>query len=260
MSVEQKALAQQITAQQVSGARAAAERMGAAAGPVLAALAKDPKSSVRLLVLELAPLAPSFDSSRAVIGLLDDPNTTVRAVAKGDLAVCFQKEAVPELLRALEKKPDAELTAAIIRQVGIAGDKSNIGILQRYASSSDPQVSHTAMIAMARLGDSAQRARIIADLTSMDMQVRVQALRDCQYVGDKSLAKHFVPILDDSRDFMVTTPPHIEPMVVVRVCDIAVQTMAYMGFQFSFPAQFLARRTAAELAEAKKLAADAPGQ
>ena len=260
MNADQRMLAQQIMAQQVPEARATTERIGAAAGPVLAEMAKQPKSAVRLLVLELAPLAPSPDGARAVIGLLGDSNSTVRAVAKSDLAVCFQKEVVPDLVRALESKPDGEVTAALILQIGIAGDKSHIPTLQRYLRDPDKQVSHAASNAMARLGDAAQRGRIIADLKNPDPPVRVQALRDCQYVSDKSLAREFGLALDDTRDFMMSTPPHIEPVVWVRVCDIAVQTMAYMGFQFSFQAQFLERRSWPELLEAKKLAETAPAQ
>jgi hypothetical protein len=255
LSPQQKVLGQQILAEQIPAARVSAEHLGAAAGPVLEILAKHEKSKVRLLVLELAPLAVSVESSRSVITLLSDSNPTVHAVALGDLAVCSQKEVVPDLLKVLDPRPDADVTKAVIRQIGIAGDSNQIRDLRPYLSNSDPEIAHQASIAMARLGDQAERDKIVKSLNSSDAQVRVGALRDCQYVADKGLVKYFGPVLDDFRDFMVVTPPHIEPIVVVRVCDIAVQTMAYMGFQFSYSAQFLARRSMAELAEAKMMVA-----
>jgi len=110
---------------------------------------------------------------------------------------------------------------------------------------------------MARLGDETERDEIVAELRSLDPRQRVQGLRDSQYVADQALAAYFSPALDDLSDFMVITSPHIEPVIVARVCDIAVQTMAYMGFQFSFAAQFPARRSAEELAEARAVAAAA---
>jgi hypothetical protein len=108
---------------------------------------------------------------------------------------------------------------------------------------------------MARMGDETERGRIVSELLSGDPRQRVQGLRDSQYVADKSLAGYFGPALEDLSDFMVITAPHIEPVVVARVCDIAVQTMAYMGFLFSFRAEILARYAVAELAEAGTIAA-----
>jgi len=253
LSPQQKMLGQEILAQQVPEARAAAEKLGPAAGPVLLSLAKHEKQRVRLLVLELAPLAPSVDTSRAVIGLIEDPNSTVRSVAVGDLAVCWQNEIVPDLVKVLEKKPETDVTIAVIRQIGLAGSDKNIRDLRPYESAREQEVAHQAALAMARLGDRAEREKVILGLSSSNPQVRVQALRDCQYIGDKALIKYFMPALDDIRDFMIITPPHMEPVVRARVCDIAVQTMAYMGFRFSFQAQFLARRTPAELEEAKRM-------
>jgi len=255
LSPQQKILGREILAQQVPEARATAEKLGPAAGPVLLTLAKHEKARIRLLVLELAPLAPSVDTSRAVIGLVQDSNSNVRSVAIGDLAVCWQKEVVPDLLKVLEKQPDPDLTTAVIRQIGLAGSDRNIGDLRPYESAREQEVAHQAALAMARLGDGTERKKIIDGLAALNPQVRVQALRDCQYIGDKTLIRYFGPTLDDIRDFMVITPPHIEPVVTARVCDIAVQTMAYMGLQFSFQAQFLARRTVAELEEAKRMVA-----
>jgi hypothetical protein len=202
-------------------------------------------------VLELAPLAISVESSRSVIALLSDANPTVHAVAMGDLVICFQKEIVPDLLNVLKQRPDAEVTKTVIVQIGKAGTDAHIRDLRPYLLHPDAQIAHQASIAMAKLGDREGRQKIVGSLLSADAQTRVAGLRDCQYVGDKELARHFAPLLDDFRDFMVITPPHIEPIVVARVCDITVQTMAYMGFAFTYSAQFLARRSIAELAEAK---------
>ena len=250
-SPQQQWLGRQILEGQIPAAREWTEHLGPAAGAVLELMATHEKAKVRLLVLELAPLAISVESSRSVIALVSDANPTVHAVAMGDLAICFQKEVVPDLLNLLKQRPDAEVTRAVILQIGRAGTDAHIRDLRPYRLHADAEVAHQASIAMARLGDRQERQKIVGSLASADPQVRVAGMRDCQYVGDKELAKHFAPLLDDFRDFMVITPPHIEPIVVARVCDITVQTMAYMGFPFSYSAQFLARRSIAELAEAK---------
>jgi hypothetical protein len=256
-STQQKALERVIVAGYIPSARESAQHLGPAAGPVLEALAKHEKSKVRLLVLELAPLVVSVEASRAVIALLADSNSTIHAVAIADLAVCSQGEVIPDLLKVLDQHPDAEVTTAIIRQLGIAGDATLVASLRRYRSNPDPGIAHQASITMARLGDATERSRIVDHLQSADPRQRVQGLRDSQYVADQALAGYFGAALEDLSDFMVITAPHIEPVVVARVCDIAVQTMAYMGFSFSFPAEILARRSPEELAQARILAAAA---
>jgi hypothetical protein len=258
LTAQQRMLQDQILAKHGPEARASAERLASSAGSVLFALAKHRDRNVRLLVLELAPVAPSADSSRAVISLLDDEEPTIHAVAMGDLAVCFQKEIAPDLVAVLKKGQNAELTAALIRQIGIAGDSANIGDIVAYRTDRDPTVAHQTSIALAKLGDGKERNQIIADLGAAEMNTRVGALRDSQYVADKSLAKYFGPALNDLRDFLVITPPHVEPRVVARVADVAVQTMAYMGFTFSFEAQFLTRFSESELQEAKRKATALP--
>lgn len=253
-STQQRALRDHILAKRGPEARADAQALGPSSGPVLLSLAKHQDRAVRLMVLELAAVAPSSESSRAVIGLLDDDVATVRAVAMGVLVICSQRDIVPDLLRSLRKGQNSETTAALIRQVGIAGDSTNIGDIAPFRSDRDAGVSHQTAIAMARLGDPTERNRVITELSSTDAQVKVEALRDSQYIGDKALAGFFDSALNDLRDFMVITPPHVEPVVVARVCDVAVQTMAFLGFSFSFQAQFLARRTQPELDEAKRMA------
>jgi hypothetical protein len=162
---------------------------------------------------------------------------------------------IPDLVKLLEKKPPSELTVTLIRQIGIAGDYDNIKDVQPFRANPNADVARQAAVAMARLGDQGELQRIVTQLSSMDRNARVQALRDCQYIGDRKLVKYFGPALEDSTDFMAITPPHLEPIVVARVCDIAVQTMAYMGFRFSFQAEFLARLTFAQLDEAKRMVA-----
>jgi len=251
----QDALVHQMLTGQIPAARATTEALGPQAGPVLARMAGHQNSQVRLLVLELAPLALSVDSSRAVISLLQDSNVTVRSVASSDLAICTQKQVVPDLVKLLEKKPSTELTVALLKQIGIAGDHDNLKDLDPFRNSPNPEVVHQAAVAMAKLGDPAELQRVINRLGSLDPNTRVQALRDCQYIGDHGLVRYFGPALDDIRDFMVITPPHMEPVVMARICDITVQTMAYMGFRFSFPAEFLARFTPIQLEEAKQMVA-----
>jgi hypothetical protein len=251
----QEALVREILARDVPAARATTEALGAEAGPVLAKLASHQKSEIRLIVLELAPLAVSTASSKAVIFLVKDSNSTVRAVATGELAICVQKDVVPDLVKLLEEKPQEELTVALINQIGVAGSRENIKDLQPFRSAKSSDVAHQAAAAMAKLGDANELKGILKKLESSDANERVEGLRDCQYIGDQKLVKYFAGALDDGRDFMLITPPHMTPAVMGRICDITVQTMAYMGIRFSFNAEFLARYTREQLDEARKMVA-----
>jgi HEAT repeat protein len=254
LSPLQTDLRRQIITRNVEEAHALTARLHADAGPVFEILSKHESSKVRLLVLELIPEAPSLSSSRAVLALLADSNQTVHAVAAGMLTACTQREIVPDLEKLLEQKQDPEVAVSLIRQIGIAGDQNSIRKLARFKQDPDPEIAHAARAAIARLGGASERSEIVTALSAVDRQERVQALRDCQYIGDKTLVRHFGPVLDDRSDFMVITPPHVEPVEVARVCDIAVQTMAYMGLRFSFSAEILKRRTPEEIAEAKHVA------
>ena len=255
LSSRQNRLLNEILARDIPAARATTESLGAEAGPVLVKLVGQKKSEIRLIVLELAPLSISTESSRAVIALLKDSNSTVRAVATSDLAICIQKEIVPDLLDLLKEKPSEELTIALVSQIGVAGGLENIKDLQPFRSSNSATVKHQASVAMAKLGDPTELKGVLKELDSSNADERVQGLRDCQYIGQKELVKYFGRSLNDDRDYMLITPPHMTPAVMGRICDIAVQTMSFMGIRFSFNAEVLARFTREQLEEARELVA-----
>lgn len=246
-------LRRQVLAKQEDAAEAAARSLGPDAGQVLLELAEHKKASVRVVALSTAVQNPSPDCSRVILGRLDDDDPTARSVARSSIGRCSQKEVLPDLLKAMKKHGDADVRGALALQVGVVGNKRNIKDLEPFrAAADDPQLAHDVGLAMARLGDAGERDALLGRLVQDDPHVRTQALRDCQYVQDRDLARQFGPALSDDRDVVNIADPH-EPPEFARVCDVAVQVLASLGYELSFDARFLERRPDEQVAEARAL-------
>jgi len=133
----------------------------------------------------------------------------------------------------------------------VAGGPEQVPVLRQLRR--EPEVSDAASLALAQLGDTDERRKLIDRLQDPDPQVRTNALRDCMTVRDPELAAWFGPALEDFRDVVPITGPHAEPKVYARVCDFAVLMMAQLGYRFSFPVEFLERRPPEQIHEARQV-------
>jgi hypothetical protein len=244
-------LRSQILARNGTDARQTANRMGPAAGEILRELAGHNQTSVRQLVLELAAENPSAGSSRAILSRLSDGSATIRSIAGSLIGLCTQKEIVEDLFQTLDLNLDPSVTSAVVLQIGIAGERTHLPRLSKYRDrQSDPEIVHDCGLAMARLGDLGEHRRVIEQLSDADLNVRVRALRDTHYLADRHLAMHFLPALEDRREATMISGPHEVPPRYARVCDIAIQAMAVLGWELSFSGRVLERHDERRIAEA----------
>jgi hypothetical protein len=235
-----------------------ARSLGPQAGEALLEASSSPKSSVRMLALELAADNPSPGSCRTVLGRLSDSNVTVRSFAGGLVRICRDHDNALDLVKALDQQQDASIRNTLVAQLGIAGSPENVPLLRRL--SHDPQLANSASLALVQLGDSDARRQLIKRLSDDDIQTRTGALRDVLTVGDPKLAAWFGPALADVRDAVPISMPHASPAVYARVCDFAVFIMAQLGYHFSFPVNFLERRSLEQIREAARMVEAMPRQ
>ena len=245
-------LASQIVTRNAEHAKLLAARMPPEdVGRVLAETASNPKDSVRILTLELASEHPSTGASRAILSRLSDSDPTVRSVAGSLIGRCLQGSMTPELIEAMKLSLPQDVRGALARQVGVIGGRDAVQPLNDiYRETREPEFRRDLSVAMARLGQEDRKTEAVRRLGDPDAGQRVQALRDIEYIGDKSLVRFFGEVLKDRRDVLDISPPHEFPVVWVRVCDVAIQSMALLGIPLSFGGQTLHRWDEMQLAEA----------
>ena len=247
-------LSTQIARANADAAKALASRMPpAAVGSVLETLSIHDKASVRILVLEIASEIASDGACRAILSRLQDANLTVRSLANSLIGACAQKALIPQLFQALDQDVDVRVKGELARRIGIIGDPGDVPLLlDRYKRAREPKLRDDLAAAMARLGDFASRSEIVRRLADPDVGARVTALRDIEYVGDRGLAVHLRNVLDDRRDAVVMSLPH-DPLVMARVCDLAVRSLTVLGLPLLFRAHPLRRFSEVELGEASSV-------
>ena len=245
-------LASQIVARNADHAKFLAQRMAPEdVGEVLAETASNPKDSVRLLTLEFAADHPSVGASRAILSRLFDADPAIRSVAAGIIGRCQQRSMTPELIATMKRDLPLDVKGTLARQVGLIGGPEALSPLEEiYQRTRDPGFRRDLSLAMARLGQTQYKDEAIERLGDSGADARVQALRDIEYIGDKTLVRHFGGALEDRRDVLDISPPHEFPVVWVRVCDVAIQSMAILGVPLSFSGLTLQRWDERQVAEA----------
>lgn len=239
-----------------------ARKMGDSAGEVLRKLISNKDPHVRQNVLELAGELEGVDNARLILASLNDEDTDVRILAGSLLDVCTHKELLPVLLDAMKKQsekkiPDQKLLGSLALQIGVVGGPEQIPALKESGKKvTDPEHHRQFMLARARLGDSEARADLIRRLEHPIASERFQALRDCIYVQDKTLAANFWLALHDYREVIMLTLPGSPQQVGARICDVAVYVMKNLGYTFTFPVDSLWTRKDVEIEEARKVVAE----
>jgi HEAT repeat protein len=244
-------LARQISIPNREAAEMTARSMSADdVGDVLKDEAGDDKASARMEVLDLASKYPSEGASRAILSRLSDSNLTVQSIANSLITAIAQKNLVPEILRTMGLNLGFDVKGALARQVGMIGDVQDIPRLRTiFLATVDGGLRHDLSLAMARLGDESSRSDLISRLAAQEVQVRLAALQDTLYVGDRRFARYFRPAIEDQRDVIIVSMPH-DPTVWARVCDVAIQTLAGLGMKLSFDTVPTRQFTEAEIREA----------
>jgi hypothetical protein len=226
--------------------------IGADAGPALLPLLDNPDPQVRVLTVECLNVAGGAAARHGLLKALHDPIETVRGAAARYLSAHYDKQDLPVIQRELGRSPDEFVREQLALLLGMSGDAANIPVLLgRARAEKDENARHAASLALARLGESEHRTLLIDRLKRDDPEERTRALRDLPYVNDRSLLKHVVPLLDDTRPGLNVGPSH--GPYFIRVCDVAVNVANDMlGKPFPW-VEPVKRYSAPELSEAKRV-------
>jgi HEAT repeat protein len=252
--MQKESLRDLILRSQVFEAVTLAREMGGVRDEVLRELIPHEDARVRRDVLEVAAELDDASSGRLVLGALEDPDGEVQTLAAALVDVCGHRELLPDLLEAIEKHDESGLRGDLALQIGSVGGAPQIPTLREYLRGSvDDSLRRKLQLALARLGDEAARQDLIRRLENGDAGVRFDALQDCLYVQDRSLAEHFGPALQDYREIIELTVPEDPVDATARICDSAVTVMQNLGYAFTFSAEDLWVRSEAELEEARAI-------
>jgi HEAT repeat protein len=247
-------LAAQVEQRRGFDAERTAKTLGADASPVLMRFIEHKSVDVRRTALEVAGQNSNPGNGRVIISFLDDPDPEIRDLAVALLGKCSYRPLLPNLIEASKKHPESGIRGPLALQIGIVGGKTEVPLLQSYyPTAKEPQLHRDLDLALARLGEAGARNRLIARIEDPDQATRYQALQDCIYVRDKSLAKHFGPALKDYRVVVRLTIPENAVQKDARVCDLAVMVMANLGHVLSYPGEPLQSLTEIQLEEARKV-------
>jgi HEAT repeat protein len=226
-----------------------AKEIGELSTPVLLELENSPDAGVRELVLALASMVQGESLCPLFIRRLSDAEPSIREFAALQIPRCHYHSLAPDLVRAGNEH--TEFRSPIALALGQAGTVAHMPILKKWRDEGkSAQLTHNIGLALAKLGDPDARGELVKRLSLGAADDRAQALRDCVYLGDRSLIAAFGPALLDRTDVTALSIPEHRPMLFARVADIAVLTMTQLGTQLSFPLDRLRRLTDAQLAEA----------
>jgi len=222
-------------------AETAAHGLGSSMAPVLSELRTHEDPEIRSSVLDIAGIAPTAESCRLMLSMLEDAVAEVRERAAAQVLLCVQTELAPDLLAVLERGTPPEAQVSIARQLGNIADAQAVPRLVALRQrATDPQLDQTLSLLLAKLGDASARSELVARLENETPAVRLDAVRDAVYVGDPSLVAEFGPALGDETD-----------VDGIRVCDVAANSAAKLGAPIGYP-DALVRLEPAELDAARR--------
>jgi HEAT repeat protein len=157
----------------------------------------------------------------------------------------------------LRSNPDEYVREHVALMIGEIGGRASLSPLRdQLEAEADPFARDAMILALARLGDERGRDSVVLRLAVDDPAARYAALRACEYVEDRRLMRHVLPLLGDEREAVNIGASHAE--YYVRVCDVAVRVLSST---FSVPVGFdiepFRRYTASELNAALRASQDA---
>lgn len=207
-------------------APALARQLAGGAEPVLERMAKHPDGEVRQLNVSAIYQAAAPQRNKMLLAALGDNDINVRSAAVRFLASTADAASLPGLQMQVAGNEDEYVRAEIALIVGRIGDKSAASVLSaRLPVEEDPDVKHSIVLALARLGDGKAREIIKLALASPDPQVRLQTVRDYEYINNPRWLVDLKPALADFTDVWNINPPHV-PVRMIRLCDVAVIVIA----------------------------------
>lgn len=228
-------------------------RMDKSIIPLLLKLAKNADGEVRQLSLICLAPFKTRESAQALADALLDEDVNVRGYAAGLLQDAYDPIILPKLLMALKKSEDEHVRAQIVLIIGRIGNEETKEELKKMLALEKDKTTRANIIqALARLGDEDSRQKILNELKSSTPKIRFEAIQKMEYVGDKEMALHLEPLLDDQTPATTLTASATQA-VTLRINEVAVKAIAVIYNQpFSFRIENLRPCPDQEIQEAKQ--------
>ncbi|MEO6002389.1 MAG: HEAT repeat domain-containing protein [Opitutus sp.] len=202
-----------------------AQRQGAAALPLLRSLLGREPYLLRQIAMTCVGRIGDPAGSDILAAGLTDTNINVRIAAANELSQKPYPGALERVLGLLQQNPDDAVRETLALAAGHLPSPQTIEVLRGLVSGTD-ELAGNARMALAKLGDPAARAAMIADLAAPLPRTRYDTVGQLRYVGDVSLAPHARKILAD-RAIALAIGAMVTPRYR-RVCDQVLDTLVYL--------------------------------
>lgn len=227
------------------------DRIGPEAAEAILPLLDDEDREARELAVHCLDRAGGEKGKEGLLKALRDDYAMARAAAGRFLHAHVDESDLPVLLQELDSNEDEYVREQLALIIGRIGDEETITALGRKMKDEpDTHAQHALSLAMARLGDTRQVDAYTARLRAEDVESRVGALRDFEYLAQKRFLPHILPLLDDRRDGANVAPGGHH--YFIRACDVAVNVVdKVFESPFPFASEQVKRYSDEELAQAK---------
>jgi HEAT repeat protein len=207
--------------------------------PELLELCSHPDGEVRDLALSALNLLSGPPVREAIRKALRDPEVAIRSHAALFLHQHADRADLKELKVELAGNRDEFVREQVAMVLGKLNEPDMKPVLRgQLAAETDEYVSHALLLALARLGDEPSRRSVMARLMDDSPRVRVEALKDLEYLEDRKLARSVRPLLGDLRNAVNVGLSHSPEYI--RVCDVAINTLDVL---LAHPFPFVLQRT-----------------
>jgi HEAT repeat protein len=229
--------------------------IGPEAASAIQALLQDQNVEVRELAVNALAQAGGPVARKGLIMAVKDRSDMVRAAACRHLQLNYAAEDLPELTAELGSNPDEFVREQVGLVLGRIGSTNAIAPLARqFQKESDLHARQAISLALARLGEDANRQAYLQRLRQSDPKERALAVRDLLYVNDRKLVPQVLPLLDDLRPALNVGPSH--GPYLIRVCDVTINVLdEFLKHPFSFKIEPARRYSEKEIATAKTVLA-----
>jgi hypothetical protein len=194
--------------------------------PTLAELVKDDDADVREIALNCVAMIDDPKVPEMLVAALSDEDDDIRAFALQALETALDGSILNDLILNLEND-DPVLRSGVALLIGLIGDTAAAeAVSQRLAVEQDEAVKRDLKLSLAKLGDLEMKKEFADQFDVADSELRLRALDDIRYIGDRNLAPKILPALDDfGQAHLITEKVEPEPEYA-RVCDAAVNVIS----------------------------------
>lgn len=210
-------------------------------------------SEVRELSVHVLDRIQGPQTIQQLLKAIEDNASIVRAASIRLLSNHMVPSLLPPLLQQLQQNKDEYVREQSALLIGRIGDVTAVEPLKaQYAVEVDQNAKQALSLALAKLANQEHRTAYINRLGSGTPAEIGDALKDLQYLADRSLVPQVQLLIDDGRDAHQVGPSHAH--YYIRVCDMAINALSTLLSQpFPFELGEFKRYSTDELLQAKQL-------